>query len=106
MNKTIEEAARDHQFFGSYTERQAAYDGFIDGAKYVYKLPLASRLTADEKEMIRKEYAKTYPNDIDCGVENMLIQDVFGAHLRRGFFQGVNEEARTLRIALARGAVA
>lgn len=58
MNKTIEEAAKDHRFFGSYTERQAAYDGFIDGAKYVYKLPLASRLTAEEKERVRKMYSE------------------------------------------------
>lgn len=56
MSKTIEEAAKDHQFFGSYTERQAAYDGSIDGAKYVYKLPLASRLTAEEKERVREMY--------------------------------------------------
>lgn len=87
MSKTIEEAAKDHQFFGSYTERQAAYDGSIDGAKYVYKLPLASRLTAEEKERVRKEYANTYPNDIDCGVENILIQGVLERIFGKDFFK-------------------
>lgn len=49
--------------------------------------PLSSRLTAEEKERVRKEYANTYPNDIDCGIENMLIQDVLERIFGADFFK-------------------
>lgn len=48
----------------------------------------SDRLTAEEKERVRKEYANTYPNDIDCGVENMLIQGVLERIFGTDFFQG------------------
>lgn len=62
-------------------------DGFKAGANYVYGLPLSSRLTEAEKERVRKEYANTYPNDIDCGVENMLIQGVLERIFGSDFFK-------------------
>lgn len=130
MNKTIEEAAKE-AVRKEYFCESCAYkndcdlcggentafdccecpadsyeDGFKAGANHVYGLPLSQRLTAEEKEWVRKEYANTYPNDIDCGVENMLIQGVLERIFGADFFQGVNEEARTLRIALARRIVA
>lgn len=51
------------------------------------ELPLNERLTAEEKERVRKEYANTYPNDIDCGVENMLIQGVLERIFGADFFK-------------------
>lgn len=62
-------------------------DGFKACANYVYGLPLASRLTAKEKERVRKEYADTYPNDIDCGVANILIQGVLERIFGKDFFK-------------------
>lgn len=51
------------------------------------ELPLSERLTAEEKERVRKEYANTYPNDIDCGVENILIQGVLERIYGKDFFK-------------------
>ena len=48
-------------------------DGFKGGANYVYGLPLASRLTADEKERVRKEYAKTSPNALDQCIASLRV---------------------------------
>lgn len=53
----------------------------------LFDKPLASRLTAEEKERVRKEYANTYPNDIDCGVENILIQGVLERIFGADFFK-------------------
>lgn len=35
-------------------------DGFKAGANYVYELPLSDRMTAEEKERVRKEYWRAY----------------------------------------------
>lgn len=58
MTKTIEEAAREYKFDvdGSDWERQAAYDGFVDGANFIYDLPLCERLTEAEKREYRDMY--------------------------------------------------
>lgn len=53
----------------------------------LFDKPLASRMTDEEKERVRKEYANTYPNDIDCGVENMLIQGVLERIFGADFFK-------------------
>lgn len=51
------------------------------------QLPLAQRLTAEEKERVRKEYANTYPLDPDCGVANILIQGVLERIFGKDFFK-------------------
>ena len=78
MTKTIEEAAKDYAYDigDSDWERMLLQDAFIDGINHIMQSPLCDRLTAEEKERVRKEYANTYPNDIYCGVENILIQGV------------------------------
>lgn len=111
MNKTIEEAAKE-AVRKEYFCESCAYkndcdlcggentafdccecpadsyeDGFKAGANHVYGLPLSQRLTAEEKEWVRKEYANTYPNDIDRGVENMLIQGVLERIFGADFFK-------------------
>ena len=100
MTKTIEEAANkyadnayypapDYGWYESDDEqmKEVLADTFKTGADYLVSLPLASRLTAEEKERVRKEYANTYPNDIDCGVENMLIQGVLERIFGKEFFK-------------------
>lgn len=92
MNKTIEEVNRKliHELSLMFTKElhddaTIPYHTCKDALTWLFSQPLASRLTAEEKEMVRKEYANTYPNDIDCGVENILIQGVleriFGAEM-------------------------
>lgn len=83
MNKTIEEVNRKliHELSLMFTKElhddaTIPYHTCKDALTWLFSQPLASRLTAEEKERVRKEYANTYPNDIDCGVENILIQGV------------------------------
>ena len=62
-------------------------DGFKGGANYVYGFPLVQRMTAEEKERVRKEYANTYPLDPDCGIANILIQGVLERIFGSDFFK-------------------
>lgn len=91
MNKMIEETAWN--FARKQWGKQVPHtidkiaDMLIDFGNEVMAMPLSSRLTAEEKERVRKEYADTYPNDIDCGVENMLIQGVLERIFGADFFK-------------------
>lgn len=96
MTKTIEEVAK--RFADMNTTKQAGSSVERDNKALLMtqffhfaleELPLSERLTAEEKERVRKEYANTYPNDIDCGIENILIQDVLERIFGADFF---NEE--------------
>lgn len=59
-------------------------DGFKAGVNYVYELPLAQRLTAEEKERVRKTYVAARDgywdecNNLNIAVESVL-EDIFGA---------------------------
>lgn len=94
MTKTIEEAAK--RFADMKTTKQAGSSVERDKKALLMtlffryaleELPLSERLTAEEEERVRKEYANTYPNDIDCGVENMLIQGVLERIFGADFFK-------------------
>ena len=94
MTKTIEEAARE--FADLKTIKQAGSSVERDKKALLMtqffhfaleELPLSERLTAEEKERVRKEYANTYPNDIDCGVENILVQGVLERIFGSDFFK-------------------
>lgn len=89
MTKTIEEAAKDYAYDmgDSDWERMRLQDAFIDGINHIMQLPLCDRLTAEEKERVRKEYANTYPLDPDCGVANILIQGVLERIFGADFFK-------------------
>lgn len=91
MNKTIEEAIKDGWNICDKAADMGSFDfyntGFLNGVAHLRSLPLSDRLTAEEKERVRKEYADTYPNDIDCGVENMLIQGVLERIFGADFFK-------------------
>lgn len=58
MSKTIEEAAKDYAYDigDSDWERMRLQDAFIDGINHIMQLPLCDRLTAEEKERMRKIY--------------------------------------------------
>lgn len=101
MSKTIEELAKQYAEdmcpIGDYWG--GIYDGqrnsnlpiYFDDAKsvltWLFAKPLAQRLTAEEKERVRKEYANTHPLDPDCGVANILIQGVLERIFGKDFFK-------------------
>lgn len=89
MTKTIEESAKDYAYDigDSDWERMLLQDAFMDGAAYIMQLPLSDRLTAEEADLIRKEYNNTYPLDPDCGVANILIQGVLERIFGEVFFK-------------------
>ena len=98
MTKTIEELAKqyashrtDEQGYGSMEAWKQDVAIYYDDAKevlsWLFAKPLYNRLTAEEKERVRKEYANTYPNDPDCGIANILIQGVLERIFGKDFFK-------------------
>ena len=91
MSKTIEELASKYveDVYGGDTD-------FIyeteDVLSWLFNKPLTQRLTDAEKEMIRKEYADTYPNDPDCGLSNISIASVLKRIFGKDFFENNNNE--------------
>lgn len=88
MSKTIEEAAREYDSNASITSEnfysEAISDAFESGAEYIMSLPLASRLTAEEKERVRTKYnaAKIGATEFDspeCADLMDMLEDIFGA---------------------------
>ena len=100
MTKTIEEAANkyadnayypapDYGWYESDDEqmKEVLADTFKTGADYLMSLPLASRLTAEEKEQIRfahkmaKDFAERV-NPMSAEVfkaQYMLLESIFGS---------------------------
>lgn len=88
MNKTIEEAARD--FVANYYDLEEYGDEvsdieidnseecFIGGANYVQSLPISDRLTAAEKERVRKMYWQAAEDWV--GVYDVL-ESIFGKEM-------------------------
>lgn len=101
MTKTIDELAKQYaedmcpvgDYCGGVYDEQRNSDIpiYTDDAKsvlsWLFDKPLATRLTAEEKERIRKEYVNTYPLDPDCGVANILIQGVLERIFGEEFFK-------------------
>lgn len=91
MTKTIEEAAWN--FARKQWGKQVPHtidkiaDMPIDFGNEIRTMPLHDRLTAEEKERVRKEYSNTYPLDPDCGVANILIQGVLERIFGKEFFK-------------------
>lgn len=86
MTKTIEELAREY-----VNDVYSGDTDFIDEAEnvqtWLFAKPLCNRLTAEEKERVRKEYSNTYPLDPDCGVANILIQGALERIFGKEFFK-------------------
>lgn len=77
---------------GIYDEqRNSDLPIYIDDAKsvltWLFDKPLRDRLTAEEKESVRKEHSNTHPLDPDCGVANILIQGVLERIFGKEFFK-------------------
>ena len=91
MTKTIEEAAWN--FARKQWGKQVPHtidkiaDMLIDFGNEIRTMPLRDRLTAEEKERVRKEYSNTHPLDPDCGVANILIQGVLERIFGKEFFK-------------------
>lgn len=88
MSKTIEEAAREAsmQYCTKYAAHQepyeVAYTEFLNGARHLMSLPLAQRLTAEEKERVkaiydRKRYGTEYSKEVEY-MEKQLLEHLLG----------------------------
>ena len=93
MSKAIEEAAKEYANNAYYPEpdygwyesddeqmKECLADTFKAGANYVCGLPLASRMTAEEKERINKAYAYaiTHIEFDENRAEVRLLHHIFG----------------------------
>lgn len=87
LRRAIEDAAKKAIIDNDFVMADPNHPDFVDRGLeqmsackwvigHIFSLPLASRMTEEEKERVRKEYANTYPNDIDKGVTNMAIEGV------------------------------
>lgn len=103
MTKSIEEAAKqftdelfagdDLNDFDTQTEKNDAYVMCMAFGNYLMEQPLASRLTDEEKERVRKIYAEceqivmddnpNLPADkiTEAGAKMQVLESIFGAEL-------------------------
>lgn len=58
--------------------------------RWLFNKPISYRLTDAEKEMIRKEYANTYPNDLDRSMSSIAIGCVLEKIFGKDFFENNN----------------
>jgi hypothetical protein len=94
MTKTIKEAAKEYSADANVTSEnfcaEDITDAFENGANYIMSLPLASRLTAEEKERVRRihmEYKWLYAKHKDSVFrwaevykgKYELLESIFGA---------------------------
>lgn len=90
MSKTIEEAANEYYLNevingGTCDDKDGWTDCFVSGAKALMQLPLASRLTAEEKERVRGEYWQAARDWIDVGDARgycktcIALESIFGS---------------------------
>lgn len=88
MTETIEELASEYYLNevingDTCDDKDGWTDCFVSGAEALVQLPLAQRLTAEEKERVRKEYAKTFPKDPDQSIASIRVMQtlerIFGA---------------------------
>lgn len=89
MNKTIEEAIKDGWNICDKAADMGSFDfyntGFLNGVAHLRSLPLAQRLTAEEKERVRKEYWRAARDWIGIGDARgycrtcIALESIFGA---------------------------
>lgn len=106
MTKTIEEAAKkaiiDNNFFMADPKHPEFVDRGLEQMRackwvinHIFSLPLASRLTAEEKERVRKIYAECELIEMDdspnlpadriteAGAKMQVLESIFGADFFR-----------------------
>lgn len=97
MSKTIEEAAKkaiiDNNFFIADPNHPDFVDRGLEQMRackwvigHIFSLPLASRLTAEEKERVREEYS-----DNKCLIESASL-----SYVQREVFQKINETLESI----------
>lgn len=96
MTKTIEELAREYYLNevinGDTRDNKDGWtDCFVSGADALMQLPLSERLTAEEKERVRKIYAECELIEMDdspylpadriteAGAKMQVLESIFGA---------------------------
>lgn len=101
MSKTIEELAKQYaedmcpigDYCGGVYDEQRNSDLpiYTDDAKsvlrWLFDKPLIDRLTAEDKERVRKEYAETYPNDPDQSVASIRVMQTLERIFGKDFFK-------------------
>lgn len=94
MTKTIEEAAKQAIIDNNYFMADPNHPEFVDRGleqmrackwviNHIFSLPLASRLTAEEKERVRRIYNRKrfdteYSKEVEW-MEKQLLEHLFGA---------------------------
>lgn len=91
MTKAIEELASEYysnEVINGDTcdDKEGWTDCFVSGAEALMQLPLASRLTAEEKERVREEYS-----DNKCLIESASL-----SYVQREVFQKINETLESI----------
>lgn len=91
MSKTIEELASEYysnEVINGDTcdDKDGWTDCFVSGADALMQLPLASRLTTEEKERVREEYS-----DNKCLIESASL-----SYVQREVFQKINETLESI----------
>lgn len=88
MTKTIEDAATvfaNREYEIGQIDWDALHKGYYHGMKDLFSQPLASRLTAEEKERVRKEYWQAAKDWIEVGDARgycrtcVALESIFGA---------------------------
>lgn len=78
MTKTIEEAAKefaDREYEIGQVDWDALYKGYYHGMKDLFAKPIRDRLTAEEKERVRKMYKEAVEGK--CELEKMQPQNTY-----------------------------
>lgn len=91
MTKTIEEAAREFMYDSYVTSenfcREDISDAFECGAEYVMDLPLAQRLTAEEKERVRSYYRLARGGYWGCNCADKAVAKSLESIFGKDFFK-------------------
>ena len=94
MTKTIEEAA--NEYAANWEAKHNIHnpelyglivDAYKASAERIMSLPLSQRLTAEEADMIRKEYVDTFPNDPDQSVASIRVMQTLERIFGKDFFK-------------------
>lgn len=92
MSKTIEELASEYysnEVINGDTcdDKDGWTDCFVSGADALMQLPLCDRLTAEDKERVRKMYADTCPNEPDQSVASIRVMQTLERIFGKDFFK-------------------
>lgn len=92
MTQTIEEAAKSYYLNevingDTCDDKDGWTDCFVSGAKALMQLPLASRLTTEEKERVRTYYRLANDGYWECKCSNKAVVKVLESIFGSDFFK-------------------